>query len=123
MRIGYVAQNLALDCTPSSTFRLASYTPDKLRSVVASNLACLRRILEWNVAHGLLYFRITSDLVPFASHPVCDLDWASEFGAELASLGTYAKAHGMRIAMHPGQYTLLNSPAEKTWLSSVDELA
>lgn len=123
MRIGYVAQNLTLDCTPSSTFRLASYTPDKLRTVVASNLACLRRILEWNVAHGLLYYRITSDLVPFASHPVCDVDWGAEFSAELAALGNFVKANGMRIAMHPGQYTLLNSPTEKTWLSSVDELA
>jgi UV DNA damage endonuclease len=123
VRIGYVAQNLTLDCTPSSIFRLASYTPDKLRAVVASNLACLRRILEYNVAHGLLYYRITSDLVPFASHPVCDLDWSAEFGAELAALGDYVKANGMRIAMHPGQYTLLNSPTEKTWLSSVDELA
>ncbi len=122
MRIGYVAQNLLLDCTPSSTFRLASYTQEKLRAVVANNLACLRRILEYNVAHGLLYYRITSDLVPFASHPVCDLDWATEFADDLQALGDYVKANGMRIAMHPGQYTLLNSPTEKTWLSSVNEL-
>jgi UV DNA damage endonuclease len=122
VKIGYVAQNLSLDCTPSSTFRLASYSADRLRTVVASNLACLRRILEFNVAHGLLYYRISSDMVPFASHPICDLDWAGEFHDDFAALGVYVRDNGMRIAMHPGQYTLVNSPTETTWLSSVAEL-
>ncbi len=122
MRIGYVAQNSSLDCTPSSTFRLASYSADKLRAVISNNLDCLRRILKFNAAHGLLYYRISSDMVPFASHPVCDLDWAAEFGAEFAALGDFVTANGMRIAMHPGQYTLVNTPTEQTWLNSIREL-
>ena len=123
MKIGYVAQNLMLDCTPSSTFRLASYSAERLRAAVANNLACLRRILEYNAEHGLLYYRITSDLVPFASHPVCDFDWAREFAGEFARLGEFARANGMRITMHPGQYTLISSPNETTWANSVRELA
>ena len=123
MKIGYVAQNLLLDCTPSSTFRLASYSAERLRTAVANNLACLKRILEYNAEHGLLYYRITSDLVPFASHPVCEFDWAGEFAAEFAALGAFARANGMRITMHPGQYTLISSPNEVTWANSVRELA
>ncbi len=122
MRIGYVAQNLSLDCTPSSTFRLASYSAERLRATVARNLACLKRILQYNAAHGLLNYRITSDLVPFASHPVCDVDWATEFSTELAALGVYAREQGMRLSMHPGQYILIGSPSEATWRSSAAEL-
>jgi UV DNA damage endonuclease len=122
VRIGYPAQNLTLDCSSARTFRLASYSEDRLRQTVAGNLACLRRILEFNVEHGLLYFRLTSDLVPFASHPVCQYDWASEFAGTFAELGAYARQHGMRLALHPGQYTLINSPNDKTYHASVHEL-
>ncbi|HVU11942.1 MAG TPA: UV DNA damage repair endonuclease UvsE, partial [Phototrophicaceae bacterium] len=59
---------------------------------------------------------------PFASHPICDLDWVGEFMGDFRLLGAYAQAHGMRITMHPGQYTLVNTPSEKTWQSSVAEL-
>jgi UV DNA damage endonuclease len=122
MRIGYVGQNLSLDCTPASTFRLASYSAERLRTTVASNLACMERVLEYNAEHGLLYYRITSDLVPFASHEVCDFDWQTEFAGELARLGAFVREHGMRVAMHPGQYILIGSPDEGTFRRSVAEL-
>ncbi len=122
MRIGYVARNGVLDCTPSSTFRLASYSAERMRRAIANNLDCLRQIFEFNVAHGVFYYRISSDTIPFASHEVCDFDWQSEFSAEFAALGRYIRAHDLRIAVHPGQYTLVNSPNEQTWQNSSAEL-
>ncbi|MDW7990947.1 MAG: UV DNA damage repair endonuclease UvsE, partial [Anaerolineae bacterium] len=62
MRIGYPCINLSLDCRPSRTLRLANLTWERLRETVAGNLACLERILRWNVQQGFLFFRITSDL-------------------------------------------------------------
>ncbi len=123
MKIGYVARNLLLDCTPSSTFRLASYSADRLCEAVANNIACLSRILEFNVEHGLLYYRISSDMIPFASHPVCDFDWQVAFRDEFAELGAFIRANDIRIAVHPGQYTLVNTPNETTWRNSVAELS
>jgi UV DNA damage endonuclease len=122
VRIGYPCLNRSIGCTPSRTFRLASYSPERLAGTVAANLDCLERILEFNRSRGLLFLRITSDLVPFASHPVCRLRWDEEFAPRFASLGAFIRRHGMRISMHPDPFTLINSPDEEVFRRSAAEL-
>lgn len=123
MRIGYPCINLSMDCRPSRTFRLANLTWERLRETVAGNLACLERILHWNVQHGFLFFRITSDLIPLASHPANRFPWDEAFALDLARIGAFIRAAGMRISMHPGQYTLLNSPRPEVVEAARRELA
>jgi UV DNA damage endonuclease len=122
MKIGYPCLNRSLGCTSSHTFRLGSYAPERLLATVRENLLCLRRVLEFNRANGLLFFRITSDLVPFASHPVCRVRWPQVFAAEFAELGAFIKRSGMRISMHPDQFTLINSPDAGIFRRSAAEL-
>jgi len=122
MKIGYPCINLSLNCRSSSTFRLRSYSAERLISTVAGNLEGLQQILDFNADHGLFFFRLTSDLVPFASHPVCQYDWAAHFGEEFAEIGAFIRRHGMRISMHPDQFTLLNSPDERVLQNSIAEL-
>lgn len=122
MRIGYACVNTTFRESASRTFRVASYSEDRARETTASNLAALDRILAWNVENGISYFRLSSGTVPLASHPVMAFDWRSAFAAELAALGAFARDHGMRLTMHPGQYTLLNSPREDVVKNSIDEL-
>jgi UV DNA damage endonuclease len=122
MRIGYPCLNRSIGCTPSKTFRLASYSDDRLRETVATNLTCLRKILTYNAEHGFLFLRITSDLVPFASHPVCTFPWQDYFSETFAELGDYCRDHGFRISMHPDQFVLLNTPDEGVLGRSIVEL-
>lgn len=123
MRIGYVSTHTTLGCTSAKTFRLASYSPERLLETVGNNLICLLNTLRFNVAHDLRLFRLTSDLVPFASHPVNEVDWATELASWFSTIGAYARAHNLRLPMHPGQYTLLNSPNDTTYANSLRELA
>jgi len=85
-------------------------------------LECLANILEYNIAHNILFFRISSDLVPFASHPVCKVRWQKIFKADLEAIGGVIKRHKIRISMHPGQFTLINSREECVFRRSLKEL-
>jgi UV DNA damage endonuclease len=69
-----------------------------------------------------LFFRITSDLIPFASHPICQFDWLSYFQDKLAEIGAYVRAHHLRISLHPGQFAILNSRVENVVVNTIKEL-
>jgi len=122
MKIGYPCINLSLNCRSSRTFRLKNYSEEKLKDTINNNLDCLRAILEFNYENKILFFRITSDLIPFASHPIMSLDWQNHFKTQFKKIGDYIKEKSIRISMHPGQYTVLNSKNENVVKNSIKEL-
>ncbi|MBM4024268.1 MAG: UV DNA damage repair endonuclease UvsE [Planctomycetes bacterium] len=122
MKIGYPCLNLTIGCKADRTFRLKSFSEERLIETVSGNLDCLGEILRWNVARQILFFRIISDLVPFASHPVCQFDWQTHFHASFARLGEFIRAHRLRISMHPDPFTLINSREEAIFERSRREL-
>ncbi|MFX0039094.1 MAG: UV DNA damage repair endonuclease UvsE [Promethearchaeota archaeon] len=122
MKIGYPCINLSLQCRSSRTFRLKNYSEEKLIETIENNLNCLKEILEFNYHNNIFFFRITSDLIPFASHPIMRFEWQKHFKLKFEEIGSYIKENSMRITMHPGQYTVLNSNNEKVVQNSVKEL-
>lgn len=122
MKVGYPCINWTIGCKGDRTFRLKSYSDRRLIDTVTNNLDCLSEMLKFNVDHNLLFFRITSDLVPFASHPVCRFDWLTYFKNQFASIGAFIKSNNIRISLHPGQYTLLNSHDSGILARSIKEL-
>lgn len=54
---------------------------------VNNNLDCLEEMLKYNIEHDMLFFRITSDLVPFASHEINEFDWQSHFEERFDEIG------------------------------------
>ncbi|HOT94493.1 MAG TPA: UV DNA damage repair endonuclease UvsE [Methanoregulaceae archaeon] len=122
MRIGYPCINRSIGCSAGRTFRLASYSRERLYATVAANLACLERILAFNREAGLFFFRIGSGLVPFASHPVCTDTWQEACGPALARVGRRVREEGHRISMHPDQFVVINGPDRGVLDRSVAEL-
>jgi UV DNA damage endonuclease len=122
MKIGYPCINNSISRNSPSTFRLASYSEHKLAQTIEGNLIHLNQILKYNVKNNLLFFRISSDLIPFASHPICELNWCKHFQTEFVQIGDFIKKHNIRISMHPDQFVILNSPNSKIVENSINEL-
>ncbi len=122
MKIGYPCINRTLECSGNSTFRLKSYSQERLIKTVENNLDGLLQMLKFNVKKKILFFRITSDLVPFASHEINDLDWQSYFKDEFKEIGEYIIQNDIRISMHPDQFIVLNSNKDGVYHNSVEEL-
>jgi UV DNA damage endonuclease len=115
MKIGYPCINRTIGCSANRTFRLKSYSEERLIETVENNLDCLLNILKFNVEHNILFFRITSDLVPFASHPICQFPWQRFFRDKFRKIGDLIRTHGIRISMHPDQFTLINIITPGNW--------
>jgi UV DNA damage endonuclease len=122
MKIGYPCINNRIPHNAPSTFRLASYSESKLIQTVKDNIFHLNQILRYNVKNKLLFFRISSDLVPFASHYGLQIRLVQVFQSELKHIGDYIKRCNVRISMHPDQFVFLNSPNENILKNSINEL-
>jgi UV DNA damage endonuclease len=122
MRIGYPCINLTLKNPHPSTFRIKSYSEEKFNETVKNNLDHLQKILEFNLYHKILFFRLSSDIIPFASHPICKINWKDTFKTDLENIGKFINKNQMRIAMHPDQFVILNSIKGKVIENSIREL-
>ncbi|HEX7226770.1 MAG TPA: UV DNA damage repair endonuclease UvsE, partial [Candidatus Binatia bacterium] len=88
IRIGYACINTKLD-SPNRTCRLKNATPERILELASANVAALQPILQWNAAHGIELFRITSDLIPFGSHPVNTVPWWRILKSQFVRLGEF----------------------------------
>lgn len=120
--IGYACLNMDTLQGTYKTCRISDATEAKLLDLIEHNLKVLKSHLEYNIHHGNAMFRISSSLIPFASHPANTVDWVRVFSKELEALRTLIKDNKIRISCHPGQYTVINSPSEAVVSASIDEL-
>jgi len=110
MSIGYACLLYGAGVPKFKSCVLKNATPEKLRELIKHNLSILAEILDYNAGNNIRLFRLSSDIIPFASHPVNDLRWWEEFFEEFSLLGGKIRSTGQRVSMHPGQYTVINSP-------------
>ena len=122
MNIGYACLTVGVANTQIKGCTMANATESRIAELTAQNLDAIGRMLDYNAMMGIRLFRMSSDIVPFAGNPVNTLDWSGVFAAQLASLGDQAKAKGIRLSMHPGQYSVLNSPRKEVVEATIRDL-
>lgn len=122
MRIGYACLTVDVPGTAMKSCMMKNASEDRLYEIIEANLKALGNILDYNRLHGIKLFRISSDLIPFGSSPVNTLPWWEIFDRQLLALGEKIKAYDIRVSMHPGQYTVLNSPEEEVVGRAIKDL-
>ncbi|NBU33909.1 UV DNA damage repair endonuclease UvsE [bacterium] len=94
-----------------------------LYSLIDRNIEDTFCLMEWNHAHQIYNFRISSELMPFASHPdYYDTFDMSRFADSLRRLGDFAKEHKQYVSFHPGQYNQLTSVRDSVIEKTVHDL-
>ncbi len=96
---------------------------DYCSELAVQNIRDLEKYLHWNLENDILVFRMSSNMIPWGNK----VDWFSfkdfsEIKDVLARCGEFAKKHGMRLTMHPGQYCILTSPHQHVIDNSVSDL-
>ncbi|KDR96255.1 UV-damage endonuclease [Peptoclostridium litorale DSM 5388] len=122
MKIGYACINLSIDAPTSKSCILKNATEKRLRDLIETNLSGLENIIQYNIKKKIGLYRISSGLIPFASHPVNTIKWWDDYKPQLDIIARLIKESGMRVSMHPGQYTVLNSPKPEVVRNAIADL-
>lgn len=128
VRLGYVALSKALeDVTTSSTITYTNYinknyNTSKLLEITKNNLDSLYKIIKYNVKNNFHFYRLTSKLVPLATHDKVDFDYITPFLDEYKKIGKLINDNNIRVDTHPNQYTVLNSMDSKIVKNTVEIL-
>lgn len=122
MRIGYACLTVGVPNTELKTCLLKNASDEKLTELIRHNLNALENMVDYNIANRVLLFRISSSLIPFGSNPVNRIIWWEIFEKQLKKIGKKIAKSGMRVSMHPGQYTVLNSADEHIVANAIADL-
>ena len=122
MKIGYACIPLTINERTSRGLTLKKFSRDMFLEVVKQNIEGLKTILENNENLNIKLFRISSDIVPLGSHSINKIEWYKYFENELNEIGEFVKKCGMRVSMHPGQYTVLNAQKDDIVDNAINDL-
>lgn len=122
MNIGYACLTVGVRDTNFKTCTMKNATKGNLISIMEFNLNSLENIIDYNIDNKIKLFRISSDIIPFGSSSVNNIEWWNLFSGKLEDIGEKIKKYGIRVSMHPGQYTVINSPKEEVVERAVDDL-
>lgn len=122
MKIGYACLTLGVPETNFKSCTLKNAKEENLKTIIEHNLKSLENIIDYNIKNNIKLFRISSDIIPFGSSPANKVKWWNVFGKELEAIGSKVKDANMRVSMHPGQYTVLNSLKEDVVKRAVEDL-
>jgi UV DNA damage endonuclease len=128
MNLGYACINMSLGkkVTTNRTMIKRTFLEkglDYVSDCVIQNVADLERIIEWNEQNGIKFYRMSSDMMPWATeYDFTQLkDWA-EISIILKRCGEKATKYGQRLTFHPGPFNVLVSPKEAVVQNTINDL-
>lgn len=96
---------------------------DYIKELALQNIDDLFQIIIYNEAHGIRLFRISSAVFPHLGNPLLPVTYDLQFAKpKLKLIGEYARQHGHRLTMHPGQFVQLGSPNSEVVSRSMTDL-
>lgn len=130
IRFGYVSHALSLwECSPAKTLTYTRWKAmgedertDKLVDITKQNLINTLRAVHYNIAQQIPLYRLSSSIVPLATHPEAKWDFVSFFQEELRQIGDLVKQSGMRVSFHPNQFTLFTSDKDHITKNAVTDM-
>ena len=87
------------------------------------NVRDLHKILEWNLENEIYFYRLSSDMIPWASE--YEMEELPDYNLILAAAmkaGNFAREHDMRLTSHPGPFNKLASPKERVFQLTYKDL-
>lgn len=130
LRFGYVSTALSLwEASPSRTLTFTNWKKqdeasrlDKLYYLTEQNLKNTLRTIHYNIAHGIDVYRMSSSLVPLATHPEVKWDFVTPFESLFKEIGSLIQKHQLRVSFHPNQFTLFTSPKEHITTNAIIDM-
>ena len=87
------------------------------------NVRDLYKILQWNLENNIYFYRLSSDIIPWASE--YEMEELPDYGLILAAckkVGNFARQHNIRLTSHPGPFNKLASPKERVFQLTYNDL-
>ena len=129
MNLGYACINMTLGGLGITTNRsmikrtFQSKGIEYASELALQNVRDLIEIIKWNHKNGIHFFRITSNLFPWASeYELSDLPDYNKIKCLLNGAGLLCKKYNQRITCHPGPFNVLVSPNEKVVENTIKDL-
>ena len=98
---------------------------DYTSELVMKNVADLYSIIQWNEDNGIKFFRMSSEIFPWASEYYQDWDNFPNIKfiqSILRESGDLATQYGHRLTAHPGPFNVLVSPNENVVQNTITDL-
>ena len=87
------------------------------------NVKDLETIVDWNEANNIKFYRMSSDIFPWASeYQLEELPDFDKIQTILERTGNKAKEYGQRLPTHPGPFNKLTSPKEHVIQNTITDL-
>jgi UV DNA damage endonuclease len=129
MKIGYACLNMTLASQNifvnrsmmKKTFLTKGIT--FASELALKNIKDLDKVIFWNIAQGISFYRLSSDMFPWMSeYELPDLPDIAAIREVLARVGQRAMAACQRLTFHPGPFNVLATSNQSVLARTVKEL-